>query len=37
MSPAEVWTTLLDDGVYLGSQWTFYIGALFCPAAMGHL
>lgn len=24
MSPAEVWATLLDDGVYLGSQSTFY-------------
>ena len=22
--PAEVWTTLLDEGVYLGSQSTFY-------------
>jgi hypothetical protein len=29
MSPAEVWATLLDEGVYLGSQSTFYIGALF--------
>jgi putative transposase len=24
MSPAEVWATLLDEGVYLGSQSTFY-------------
>ena len=24
MSPAEVWATLLDEGIYLGSQSTFY-------------
>src|SRR6202171_6037961 len=24
MSPAQVWATLLDEGVYLGSQSTFY-------------
>ena len=24
MAPAEVWATLLDEGVYLGSQSTFY-------------
>ena len=37
MSPAEVWATLLDEGVYLGSQWTFYIGALFLSRRHGHL
>src|SRR6202790_3702137 len=35
MSPAEVWATLLDEGVYLGSQWTFYIGALFLSRRHG--
>jgi putative transposase len=24
LAPAEVWATLLDEGVYLGSQSTFY-------------
>src|SRR5580693_9393953 len=35
MSPAEMRATLLDAGVYLGSQSTFYIGALFLSRRHG--